>query len=272
MEYPAIAFCSAEARGRDLFGVTDHEFGHIWFPMVVGSDERRWAWMDEGLNTFMNVYSTAAYYDEDPTQTLQRYSRRTARLMQSPFGTQPIMTHSDHIRRQALGFLAYRKPANGLMLLREYVVGEELFDSAFKAYYQRWTYKHPKPADFFRTLEDVSGEDLDWFWRSWFYETDVVDHAVANVSSDADSTLTTVTVAQRGELMLPIPVRMTFADGSTQTQRVPAEAFFTKDAHEIALEDERTLTKVTLDPQGILPDVDRSNNDWMRSDASGSGQ
>jgi len=272
MEYPQIMFCSYEARGRGLFGVTDHEFGHTWFPMVVGSDERRWVWMDEGLNTFMNQYSALAYYGNGQVpakRALQQLSRVTASSMQSAMGDQPIMIYADHMRDPALGFLAYRKPANGLMLLREYVVGPERFDAAFKAYIDRWAYKHPKPADFFRTIEDVTGEDLDWFWRSWFYETDVVDHAVADVAVRGDST-TTVTVEQKGELMLPITAQLSFGDGSTETRRVPAEAFFTQDTHPISVAKNRTLTGVLLDPEQILPDVDRQNNRWSATDqASG---
>jgi hypothetical protein len=275
MEYPQIMFCDYQARGRGLFGVTDHEFGHTWFPMVVGSDERRWVWMDEGMNSFMNVYSRLAFYGEGDgfgdaatTRALQRLSRRTASVMRSPLGNQPVMTYADHMRDDALGFLAYRKPANGLMLLREYVVGPERFDAAFQAYIDRWKYKHPKPADFFRTIEEVTGEDLDWFWRSWFYETDVVDHAVDTVETESDAP-TRVVVAQKGELMLPITAQLTFADGSTDTHRVPAEAFFTQDTHPISVPQERTLERVTLDPDRILPDVNRQNNSWSASNASG---
>jgi hypothetical protein len=268
MEYPQIMFCDVESRDRDLFGVTDHEFGHVWFPMVVGSDERRWAWMDEGLNTFMNQYSEDAYYDENNKQSLQRASKIIGqRFAPSPFSDQPIMTHSDHVRDRALGFLAYFKPANGLMLLRDYVVGPERFDAAFRAFFDRWAYKHPQPSDFFRTIEDVTGEDLDWFWRSWFYETDTMDHAVANV---ATGDTTTVTVEQRGELMMPMTVEMTYDDDSTERRRIPTEAFFTKDTHTITLTDRR-LTAVRLDPEQLLPDTKPDNNTWTAA-ADTSGQ
>jgi len=169
MEYPQIVFCDVNSRGRSLFQVTDHEFGHTWFPMVVGSDERRWAWMDEGLNTFMNQYSALDFYGQGrvpPAKVMGGLSKYVTKQMGSPFGDQPIMTYADRIRDDALGFLAYLKPGYGLMVLREHVLGPERFDSAFKEYFDRWAYKHPKPADFFRTMEDVSGEDLDWFWRS----------------------------------------------------------------------------------------------------------
>jgi len=266
MEYPQIMFCDVESRGRDLFGVTDHEFGHTWFPMVVGTDERRWAWMDEGLNTFMNQYSEDAFYDENNRQSLQRSSQLIGqRFERSPFSDQPVMTYADHIRDRALGFLAYLKPANGLMLLRDYVVGPERFDAAFRVFFDRWAYKHPKPADFFRTLEEVTGEDLDWFWRSWFYETDTVDQAVANV---ATGDTTRVTVEQRQELMLPVTVRLTFADGSAERRRVPTEAFFTQDTHTLTLTG-RDLQAVRVDPNQLLPDVNPNNNTWTAPDAGG---
>lgn len=268
MEYPQIMFCDVESRGRGLFGVTDHEFGHTWFPMVAGSDERRWAWMDEGLNTFMNQYSEDAFYDENNQASLQRLSRvLSRRFAPSPFSDQPVMTYADHIRDRALGFLAYVKPATGLMLLREYVIGPDRFDTALRAYFDRWAYKHPKPADFFRTIEDVTGEDLDWFWRSWFYETDTMDHAVANVSG---GDTTQVTVEQRDELMLPMTVGLTFKDGSSEQRRIPAEAFFTKDTHTFPVTG-GALQEVQIDPNQLLPDVQPQNNSWTASDTTSQG-
>jgi hypothetical protein len=268
MEYPQIMFCDVESRGRDLFGVTDHEFGHTWFPMVVGTDERRWAWMDEGLNTFMNQYSEDAFYDESNRQSLQETSRFIGqKFAPSPFSDQPIMTYADHVRDRALGFLAYLKPANGLMLLRDYVVGPERFDAAFRAFVDRWAYKHPKPADFFRTIEDVTGEDLDWFWRSWFYETDTVDQAVADVATGETSR---VTIAQRDELMLPVTVQVTFEDGDTEQRRIPAEAFFTQDTHTLTFPDRRPQ-EVQLDPGQLLPDTNPNNDRWTAPDTTGSG-
>jgi hypothetical protein len=269
MEYPQIMFCDVNARGRGLFGVTDHEFGHTWFPMVVGSDERRWAWMDEGLNTFMNQYSTAAFYGGNSRQSLTRLSRAlTGRFEPSPLSDQPVMTYADQVRDEALGWLAYLKPANGLMLLREYVVGPERFDAAFKAFFDRWAYKHPKPADFFRTMEDVTGEDLDWFWRSWFYETDTVDHAVAGVST---GDTTRVTVEQKNDLMLPMTVRLSFENDSTAQHRIPTEAFYTQDTHTITVT-EGALQDVTLDPNRLLPDVNRDNNTWSATEETSEAQ
>ena len=269
MEYPQIMFCDVTSRGRQLFGVTDHEFGHTWFPMVVGSDERRWAWMDEGLNTFMNQYSRLDYYGKGrvpPEKVMAGLSKFITKQMRSPMGDQPIMTYADRVRDDALGFLAYVKPAYGLAILRQYVIGPRRFDSAFKEFFDRWAYKHPQPADFFRTLEDVTGEDLDWFWRSWFYETDTMDQAVDSV---ATGDTTRVIVEQRDELMMPMTVQLTFEDGSTQQRRVPAEAFYTQDTNTLRVTT-GTLRRVAIDPNQILPDMNRGNNTWSRSDMQGS--
>ena len=270
MEYPQIVFCSVNARGRGLFGVTDHEFGHEWFPMLVGSDERRHAWMDEGLNTFLNFYSGLDFYGGTLQTGMQRYAQLVARTMQSPIADQPILTYADRIRREGLGFLAYRKPAGGLILLREYILGPERFDAAFRAYIDRWAYKHPKPADFFRTMEDVAGEDLDWFWRGWFYSTAALDQSIAGVESGSESEPTRITVAQRNDLILPIEMQLTYGDGSTEQRRVPVEALFTSDTFDVTVEPGRTVQQVQLDPRRILPDVDRANNRWSRSDATSS--
>ncbi|WP_028567208.1 M1 family metallopeptidase [Salisaeta longa] len=270
MEYPQIAFCSVEARGQGLFGVTDHEFGHEWYPMIVGSDERRWPWMDEGVNTFMNQYSTLAFYDSEATnkQALQRMSQMVARGMRTPLGETPIMTYADRIPPQALGFLAYGKPAAGLMLLREHILGPERFDPAFRAYFDRWAYQHPKPSDFFRTIEDVAGEELDYFWRSWFYETDTFDQGVQSVT-DTDSS-SAITVVSKNEMQLPSDVQVTFADGSTMTRQVPVAAFYTSDTYTLTVKGTKTVQQVVIDPEQLLPDVDRNNNTWRASDGSAS--
>ena len=270
MEYPQIAFCDMGRRGQSLFGVTDHEFGHTWFPMVVGSDERRWAWMDEGLNQFMNQYSEIAFYeDQEASEALESLSSTIAGTVDRPIFDQPIMTYAD--QTESIGLLAYLKPASGLMLLREHVVGPDAFDAAFKAYFDRWAYKHPKPADFFRTLEDVTGENLDWFWRSWFYETDVADPAVASVdTADAPGDTTVVAIEQRGDLMLPLPVRFTYEDGATENRRISEEAFLQDPVHTVRLTEAR-LQRVTIDPNRLLPDTSRANNGWLRGDRADAG-
>ena len=260
MEYPMIQFSSVQARSQSLFGVIDHELGHNWFPMLVGSDERRHAWMDEGFNTFINYYSNLAFYGDDAERTARVASSTVAGRMQEPIADQPIGTAPDLIRQEGLGFLAYRKPAAGLILLREEVLGPERFDLAFKAYIDRWAYKHPQPADFFRTMEDVSGERLDWFWRGWFFSTDVLDQAVAAVESAEDRTR--ITLENRGGLVMPATLEIAYANGTVERRRIPAEAWTTSDTHVETVEGTRPIASVRLDPDSVLPDVNRRNDRW----------
>ena len=188
MEYPMITFNGprtelrddgtrtySQAEKRFLIGVVIHEVGHIYFPMIVNSDERQWTWMDEGLNSFLDGVAGREW---DPTIPWGVEPRDIVSYMKSE-NQVPIMTQSDSVLN--LGPNAYTKPAAALNILREVILGRELFDFAFKEYAQRWKYKRPTPADFFRTMEEASGVDLDWFWRGWFYTTDHVDISLDKV-------------------------------------------------------------------------------------------
>ena len=267
MEYPMLHFSGVNARFMSLFGVIDHELGHNWFPMIVGSDERRYAWMDEGFNSYLNTFSNVTFYDENDDPTIAGYglsdSTRIIRLTEGPAAAafarqpysvdQPIMTYPDRIRSQALGWLAYRKPAKGLLLLRNEIVGAERFDAAFREYIERWAYKHPQPADFFRTIEDVTGEDLDWFWRGWFYTTGQFDQALTDVVVEDGRAV--ATVENRGELALPTAVEFVFADGSRETVVIPAEAYFSTDtAGAFVPLRNRTLVSARINASGDYPD------------------
>ena len=159
MEYPGIVFCDWKATGEDLWSVTDHEFGHTWFPMIVGSNERLFAWMDEGLNTFINSLSSTDF-NKGEYKSRPRNMHRGANFLTSP-DLEPIMTTPDGMKEKNLGTLAYEKPSLGLVILREQVLGEERFDRAFRIYTERWAFKHPTPDDFFRTMENVSGEEFE---------------------------------------------------------------------------------------------------------------
>lgn len=188
MEYPMICFnfgrtekdgTYSEGTKNGMLGVIIHEVGHNFFPMIINSDERQWAWMDEGLNTFTE-YLTEEKWDNKfpskrgPAWTIVDYMKLPKDQLE------PIMSNSENIVQY--GPNAYSKPATGLNILRETIMGRELFDKAFKTYAKRWAFKHPEPADLFRTMEDASGEDLDWFWRGWFYGTDPVDIAIDKVT------------------------------------------------------------------------------------------
>jgi hypothetical protein len=187
MEYPMISFNGGrpEADGtyektvkRGMIGVIIHEVGHNFFPMIVNSDERQWTWMDEGLNSFCQ-YLAEQEWDKDFLSRRGEPSGIIDYMRSDPSQMQPIMTNSEQILQ--FGNNAYGKPAIGLNILRETIMGRELFDFAFKEYALRWAFKHPKPADFFRTMEDASGVDLDWFWRGWFYTTTPVEQELVNV-------------------------------------------------------------------------------------------
>ena len=187
MEYPMICFnygrpnpdgSYSESKKWGMIGVIIHEVGHNFFPMIVNSDERQWTWMDEGLNSFLQALTEQKYY---PSKPLRRGPPSTMidYMKLGPEQSRPIMTNSEQILH--FGDNAYGKPATALWVLRHTVMGPELFDAAFKEYSQRWAFKRPMPADFFRTMEDASAVDLDWFWKGWFYTTDHVDVSVDNV-------------------------------------------------------------------------------------------
>ncbi len=262
MEYPGIVFCGVGARGQGLFGVTDHEFGHTWFPMIVGSDERRYAWMDEGFNTFINNYSNLDFYGSEASRTQRTQADFIAGRMQEPIADQPIMTYPDLLRGSGLGFLAYRKPGFGLIMLREVVLGEDVFIKAFRTYVAEWAFKHPKPADFFRTVEEVSGAQLDWFWRGWFYDTDLLDQSVTGVERTDHGTV--IHLHNDGGLVMPVLLRIELSDGRTLQRKLPVEIWARSDAFDYWLDDQGTVVAVTLDADHQLPDVDRSDNVWKR--------
>ncbi|MCD0479412.1 M1 family metallopeptidase [Chryseobacterium sp. LC2016-29] len=217
MEYPMICFnfgrtekdgTYSEGTKNGMIGVIIHEVGHNFFPMIINSDERQWSWMDEGLNTFTE-YLTEEKWDNKfpskrgPAWTIVDYMKLPKDQLE------PIMSNSENIIQ--FGPNAYSKPATGLNILRETIMGRELFDKAFKTYSKRWAFKHPEPADFFRTMEDASGEDLDWFWRGWFYGTDPVDIAIDKVTM-ASPDFSTVKEANETKYKVEEPLQNPFED------------------------------------------------------------
>ena len=186
MEYPMICFNFGRPKAdgtyskrlkKGMIGVITHEVGHNFFPMIVNSDERQWTWMDEGLNSFVEILAELKYDPElfaiNPAKGITRY------MGGDQSNLSPIMSQGDYVKQ--FGPNAYTKPAAGLYMLRQTIMGPELFDHAFRTYSKRWMFKHPTPADFFRSMEDASGMDLDWFWRGWFYTTDVNDIGIKSV-------------------------------------------------------------------------------------------
>lgn len=175
------------------------------------------------------------------------------------------MTPPDRIAAAALGVVGYRKPGMVLNLLRDKVLGPETFDRAFRAYAARWAYKHPTPSDFFRTMEDVSGRDLDWFWREWFYTTDVLDQAVDSVAvlARADGQFPTIVrLTNRTPLVMPVDLQLTFDNGQTRTVELPAEIWYGGNRYDWETTLPARVVRVTIDPKSELPDQDRKNNTW----------
>ena len=223
MEYPGIVFCSWKSKNERLWGVTDHEFGHIWFPMIVGSNERLHAWMDEGFNTFINSLSTDAFNDGEYKERKRNMHRFSGMLVNDRM--EPIATPPDNLKERNLGLLAYYKPSAGLVMLREHVLGKERFDEAFTAYIKRWAYKHPTPDDFFRTMENVSGEELSWFWRGWFIHNWKLDQAIKRVKyEDGDPTKgAIVTIENLQQMPMPVILEFTTVSGTKSRHSLPVE-------------------------------------------------
>ncbi len=345
MEYPMICWnygrpdengVTPDRIKWGMMGVIIHEVGHNYFPMIVNSDERQWTWMDEGLNSFLEVLTKMEWPDfpigrGTPKQIAQYMAGDQSRL-------EPIMTNSETIKQ--FGNNAYAKPAAGLMILRETIMGRELFDHAFKTYANRWKFKHPTPEDFFRTMEDASAVDLDFFWRGWFYTTDYTDIGLKTVkqffvsadgpkpSTDAQQdsprrrfratgpmvymlegsdpilkpelkgaldvkniqpleeylqkTFTAqereqlktprffyqVTFDKPGGLVMPLIVELTFADGTTQVQKFPAQIWRMNDKEVTrTFATQKEVVKITVDPREETADIDTANNTWPRAEA-----
>ena len=359
MEYPMICFnfgrtekdgSYSEATKNGMIGVIIHEVGHNFFPMIVNSDERQWSWMDEGLNTFCQ-YLTEELYD-NRYGTKRGPAFQIVDYMKLPKDQlEPIMTNSENIER--FGPNAYAKPATGLNILRETIMGRDLFDYAFKEYARRWAFKHPTPADLFRTIEDASAEDLDWFWRGWFYSIDPVDISIDSVKvykldasgtpqnlpnqetvkhldkpivndfediskirnrqdknitflTDADTTLRDfywrydrgiepydsvysyktvaetpepadeatrqkyagqflyeITFSNKGGLVMPIIVEFSYADGTKEQYRIPAQIWrHNENKVSKVFYTQKEAVSIKLDPMKETADINESNNVW----------
>ncbi|HOA37604.1 MAG TPA: M1 family metallopeptidase [Flavihumibacter sp.] len=358
MEYPMICFnygrtapdgTYSESTKYGMLGVVIHEVGHNFFPMIVNSDERQWSWMDEGLNTFVEYLTEELWDNKFPTR--RGPAAYIADYMKLPKDQlEPIMTNSENIIQFSPN--AYSKPATGLNILRETIMGRELFDYSFKEYARRWAFKHPTPADLFRTMEDASGEDLDWFWRGWFYSTDATDIAIDTVrhivpeftepanaaggtqkvklakpqvnsfediskvrnredknivfATDADTSLRDfywryarglepvdtatyevpsqsniakadadlenkyknkhiyeVAFSNKGGLVMPIIVEFTYADGSKEVDRIPAQIWRKNEGKvtKVYIKD-KEVKSIKLDPMRETADINENNNTW----------
>lgn len=266
MEYPGIVFCHMNSKGEDLWGVTDHEFGHNWFPMIVGSNERLFAWMDEGFNTFINELSTEAF-NKGEYYSKKNIAQTGAFLMSDQF--EPIMVGPDNMKENNIGVLAYYKPGMGMGILRESILGPEKFDKAFRTYIERWAFKHPTPWDFFHTMENVSGEELNWFWRGWFINRWKIDQAVKNVKyiNGDFKNGAQITVENLGQLPMPTTIQVKFKDNTEQTVKLPVEIWKRNTEWTFKVDSTKEIAEVKLDPKSEIPDVNPKNNTWSSADA-----
>ncbi len=271
MEYPGLVFCSWRAQKGVLWMVTNHEIGHNWFPMIVGSNERKYAWMDEGMNTFIDIYATAKFnHGEFAPKSDHEYNpqggspgRDIVPLMQNN-KVPPIITYADAFPRKYSHPVSYYKTALGLVLLREYILGPKRFDYAFRTYIRRWAYKHPAPFDFFHTMNNASGENLNWFWKGWFIKNWTLDQAVTGVKyvHNDPAQGARITLANKNQLVMPVTLKIVLQDGQTDTVRLPVEIWEKSGKYTFWYPSHLPLKEVVVDPDKMLPDVHPDNNIW----------
>jgi hypothetical protein len=266
MEYPGLIFNTYTETKARLWFLIAHEIGHNWYPMIVGSNERRYMWQDEGFNTYINYIATdgfnkgeyvnAAAYDDKTFFASRDYTQ----FMQYK---DPLMTPSDAMTEEQ-HYQFYGKTAYGLNLLRTVIVGKERFDYAFRKYTEAWAFKHPTPYDFFHCINNAAGEDLNWFWKEWFFTTWKLDQAVTAVTYiDGDpSKGALITIENKGKMIMPVIAAITQSNGKTETLQLPVNIWYRSGVWTFKYPSTSTLTSITLDPGHALPDTDRSNNSY----------
>ncbi len=262
MEYPGIIFCGYRDKTESLWGVTDHEFGHNWFPMIVGSNERKFAWMDEGFNTFINFYSTDAFNKGEYKN--RKFDMHTIAKSMFRENADPIMSIPDVIQTRNLGWEAYNKPGFGLRILRENILGADRFDYAFRNYISKWAFKHPTPMDFFRAMEDGAGEDLGWFWKAWFYELWRLDQSVKDVDYvEQDPTKgAVITIENLDKMAMPAVVEVELTSGEKERFTFPVEIWQRGSSWTFRTSTKLPIKSVVIDPDHSFPDMDSKNNTW----------
>ncbi|MGJ7031927.1 M1 family metallopeptidase [Niabella hirudinis] len=266
MEYPGIVFCSYKSKGKGLWGVTDHEFGHTWFPMIVGSNERKYAWMDEGFNTFINGLSSAAFNNGEFKKQSYFDDPAIDETVKSVFSDKGdiLMTAPDVVQQANLGNTAYFKPSLMLQALRNVVLGEKRFDAAFREYISRWAFRHPTPWDFFRTMENVGGEDLAWFWRGWVFNNWKIDQSVRSVkyNNSVPANGAQITIENLEQMPMPVTILVKEHNGKQQIIQLPVEIWQRGGSYTFNVTTTTQIMEVTIDPDKKILDWDRSNNTW----------
>ncbi len=265
MEYPRLTYMQPWADTLSLAGDLMHETGHMWFPMQVGSSETRYPWMDEGFTQFDAAQGMRQLYGEPRTGGRiadQERGQRTLYIRRALAGQdQVLMTPGDLFPSDLYNVMYYDKTAQVLSSLRG-ILGEDTFHRAFREYGRRWTGRHPYPYDFFNVIEDVSKRDLSWFWSSWFFEAWPLDQAIASVTKNGSSV--TITIEDRGLAPMPVELAVTRANGHVDRIRVPVSVWLQgARSHVVRVARTPEVTRVEIDPDGLFPDIDRTNQLWV---------
>lgn len=266
MEYPGMIFNEYREVKARLWFLISHEIGHNWYPMIVGNNERKYMWQDEGFNTYINYRANElfnnkeyvtdpAYYKKDFFASLDYHDFMTYK--------DPLMTISDAMDIEQ-HFQFYGKTAYGLNLLRNVVVGKDRFDYAFRKYTEAWAFKHPTPYDFFHSINNAAGEDLNWFWKEWFFTTWKLDQAVVDVKylDNNTSKASLITIENKGKMILPVIVKVIQTNGQVGIVQLPVEIWERGGSWTFKYDSTSKIDKVILDPENVLPDVNRKNNEW----------
>ncbi|WP_343531384.1 M1 family metallopeptidase [Pedobacter sp.] len=263
MEYPGIVFCGWKAKKGDAWGVIDHEFGHIWFPMIVGSNERKFGWMDEGFNTFINDLSSTEFNNGEYKPRTMNMNAVGKSIIGNP-KYENMMLMPDGMAEPNIGVNLYFKPSWALHILRDQILGKDRFDFAFRQYIHNWAYKHPTPYDFFRTMENAAGEDLSWFWKSWFLNNWKMDQGIAEVKELKNNTFTgyTIKVDNLDKMPMPIILGIKTKSGKTDIIKVPVDVWMKNTSWIVRYPTTEEVVEVVLDPQQVLPDSNVENNKW----------
>lgn len=260
MEYPGIVFCSAKDTGNDYWRVVNHELGHTWFPMIVGSNERKYAWMDEGFNMFIDYLACEDFNQGEFAGYAPLAPPAAAYFADSAV---PMLTRPDAIKGDMILSSQYLKVAYLLGLLRNHIVGAERFDYAFRHYIRQWAFKHPTPWDFFRCMNSAIGEDLTWFWKETFMENYKLDQAVAAVQYDASKAAELI-IENLEKAAMPLVVEITTISGKKTRHTFPVEIWQYDYRYIVKTGIREPVSSVIIDPDNVFPDYNKSNNNWKQ--------
>ncbi len=269
MEYPGITFDDYTRTSAALWFLLAHEIGHNWFPMIVGSNERKYMWQDEGFNSYINYYATEIFNNGEYANAPALFRKDHFAWFDKSLITSrkyPMMTLTDAMDLDE-HYEYYAKTAYGLKLLREYVVGKDRFDYAFKKYFEAWAFKHPTPYDFFNAINNGTGEDLNWFWKGWFFTNNTIDQAVNTVSyiKSDPAKGAIITIANKGKLIMPVRLQVTESNGKITNLELPVEIWYRGSKWSLKVNTTSTIKTVVIDPENILPDTDLNNNQWKNN-------